>query len=657
VLWATLAFSGLLTMGYEVAWTRALVFSFGSTVYSFTLILVVFLLGLTLGSALFARLDGRVNGVWMLAASQFLAAASTLALAPLAARAPFAIARWAGRHSPAADLHLAVSALSALVIILLPATLMGIVFPLASRLLVEDVARSGRRIGTAYWFNTVGSITGSVVTGFLLIPALSLKGALLGLAGVQAVLATVLLAHAPAPRRVLQAAGAAGGLLVMASALLFAWALPGPSPFDGRIQSPPDAPAASAIVAHEDAVTASVSVVRTESNLRALRINGFEATIESGAAGAGYMPMMSHLPLLVHGEARRVLVICFGTGSTAGSVLLHPGVTVDAVDINRAVLAFAPLFHRTNHRVDQDPRARLIEDDGRNYLLRIRETYDVITSEPMPPTHAGVVSLYSREYYELARARLRPGGVLVQWLPFHLLTDEEARQIVRTVQDVFPQTTLWLHAGTGIVVARETEPIVLDWPRLARALAEPALARDLARLNAGTLDELVQLFGLGPAGVRAWVGRAPAITDDRPSLEFHAPRGLAMPTVGRYTIGELRALLDLHGRQSPEELPIRGASHAEAERARRLWQAGSAYARGDAWLSAGRPAEAERLFSDGLALVSEPIHRAEFLCGLAAAAEGRGDLAHSRAYVEECLAADPANQRGRALQVGLRDRR
>jgi len=665
LLWVTLAFSGFLTMGYEVAWTRVLAFSFGSTVYAFTLILVIFLLGLALGSALFPKLDRRLGGVSTLTAVQFLAAGTALALVPLAATLPALMARLLSRWSPSVEWQLGGSALVGLAVMLLPATLMGVVFPLCSRLLVDDLQSSGRRIGSAYWVNTLGSVTGSILTGFVLLPMLSLKGCLLALAGLQLTLGLALLSSTHGERsetrrrKVLRLAsgGTLGVAIVAGAALLFAQALPGPSPFDRRNASPyrgagGDAWGSAVVIAHRDDVTASVSVVLTDPGVPALRINGFEAAADSRAPGAGYMPMMSHLPLLLHGQAQRVLVICFGTGSTAGSVLLHPGVTVDAVDINKTVLDFAPLFGETNHGVHEDPRARLIEDDGRNYLLRTRERYDVITSEPMPPTHAGVVNLYSREYYVLARDRLEPAGLLVQWLPFHLVTYEEARSIVRTVQDVFPETTLWLHSGTGLIIARGQE-IAIDWPSVQRALQEPALAHDLAALGVQSPADLAGLFALGPDGVRDWVRGSTAITDDRPSLEFHPPRVVSPPEAGPFAVEAARSLLSVYMRRARERVPTRGLTPELRMSLDSVWQSRNAGETGEAWLALGRPVEAAAVFEAGLALSERPAQRAPLVCGLAIATGVAGDVERGLEYAERCLEYDPGNTRARAMKASL----
>jgi spermidine synthase len=448
---------------------------------------------------------------------------------------------------------------------LVPATFMGVVLPLGMRLLVDDLARSGRQVGLAYLANTGGSVAGALLAGFALIPLLGLKHALLLLAAAQVGLGGAFLGHLalPPPRR-RQVRAASAALLAVAAGGA-AWLLSGPSPFDLQNLRGSSRPV---IHAHRDAVGSSVSVVSAHAGEKMLRIDGVNAALEG--ARAGYMPMMAHIPLLLHPDPRRLLVICFGTGSTAGAGLLHDGTTIDVVDINPVVFDFAPHFVRWNHGVAHDPRARLIVDDGRNYLLTSRERYDVITSEPMPPRFAGVVNLYSREYYLLARERLRPGGLMVQWVPFHLVSVAEGLQILRSVREVFPHTTLWLHGYTGIVVARRDGQIAVDLPRVRRALASPGLREDLAAFGVGDALAFAGLHALGPDAIARAVAAQPPITDDRPSLEFHPPTSRAqemrqIPGSDLMFTREMsRSVEIVHRLRLAEEAPLAGATPAEA---------------------------------------------------------------------------------------------
>jgi spermidine synthase len=242
------------------------------------------------------------------------------------------------------------------------------------------------------------------------------------------------------------------------------------------------------------------------------------------------------------------------------------------VDINRTVFAFAPYFEDENHGVAGDPRARLIVDDGRNFLLTTEERYDVITSEPMPPHQAGVVNLYSKQYYELAHRRLRPGGLVVQWLPMHLLTAEESLQILRTAQDVFPETTLWVHGDTGIVVARRDAPIRIDFPRVAATLARRGLREDLERLGLAMPLDLARLHAMGPNEIRAATLGVSPVTDDQPSLEFHRFRHPLQEYRGPFNLEQARMMRIVYREPVDETSLLQGATPQEAEAVAAWWR-------------------------------------------------------------------------------------
>jgi spermidine synthase len=619
LLTAVIFFSGFASMGYEVLWTRVLLFTFTSTVQAFAVILATFLAGLALGSGLFALADGRFDRLRTLAAVQSLAGVLSLLFVPLSVRAMAVMQSFADAGRQGEGSVALAMALSAGMVILVPATLMGLVFPLASRMLAGDLARAGQGIGRAYTVNTVGGVLGSLLTGFALIPAVGLKNSLVLLAVSQMALGWVLVPAARFGRgraRLLMAASAAGLAAGLLGSMLL---LRGPNPFDAV--RPED------IEAHHDDVTASVSVVRDGTGGRALRIDGFEAAAADPPRGEGgggaddprsaYMGLMTHVPMLLHPDPRRLLVICFGTGTTAGAGLSYPAARVAVVDINPTVFAFAGHFAAANRGVAQDPRAKLIVDDGRNYLLTTRETYDVITSEPMPPRFAGVSSLYSREYYTLARERLAPGGLLAQWLPFHLVSVAEARSILRTVQDVFPEVTLWIQHGTGVIVARREAAVEVDLDGLRRRLAEPSLREDLARFRVDGHEGMLALFMLGPRGVRRAAQDAPLVTDDHPFLEFHAsPYRTGRVMVGAFSADQAAALEIVYRLRGEDLLPLR-ASEADAAALAATRALSSHTLLGDLLVDARHWAEAQAEFEGGLALSSTPKDRAHFVAALA----------------------------------------
>jgi predicted membrane-bound spermidine synthase len=559
LVWTAVFLSGLLSMAFEVLWSRILVFSLGSTVYAFTLILATFLTGLALGSRLAVATGRRHHPLLVLGVALVAAGIAAMVMAPISTRSEAVIVALSSRFGWTGDVFLAATALCAALVVLMPATLMGLVLPLGMQLLVDDLAWAGRRVGSAYLANTVGCVLGSLLAGFALIPLLGLTRALLVLAGVQVALGCAFLLRAEVARERRRPLLALSGALVIAGVVVASALLRGPNPFDPALAASGNG--APVVEAHRDAIGSSVSVVTYPGGDRTLRIDGFEAS--SNKAEAAYMPMMTHIPMLLHPDPRRLLVVCFGTGATAGAGLLYPGVSIDVVDINRTVFDVAPYFAATNHGVARDPRARLVVDDGRNFLLTARQRYDVITSEPMPPHQAGVVNLYSREYYLLARERLERGGLIVQWLPIHLLTVDESLRILKTVQDVFPETTLWLHGHTGIIVARRDVPIQIDLARVAVAFAPGPLRADLGRLGLETPLDFALLAVMGPDEIRAATSTVRPVTDDHPSLEFHRFRHPLQEYRGPFNLEQARMMSIIYRQPTDQVVPVAGATAAQ----------------------------------------------------------------------------------------------
>jgi spermidine synthase len=245
---------------------------------------------------------------------------------------------------------------------------------------------------------------------------------------------------------------------------------------------------------------------------RGLFIDGFAAAGEWGATR--YMEWMGRLPMLLHEAPRDALVICFGTGQTANAVRREGAEHLRIVDVNPAVYETARHFAK-NEAVLDDPHVTTQVMDGRAWLRRTTERYDVITLEPMPPNHAGVNALYSVEFYDLVRDRLRAGGVAAQWLPAHLVTPAHARAIAATFRATFPNAILWVHPtdGNGILLG-SNDPVdhVLGaaWPGLTRRQT----ARGLS------VEEIAGAALLSADDLERYVGDAPVVTDDNQLLAY-----------------------------------------------------------------------------------------------------------------------------------------
>ena len=249
---------------------------------------------------------------------------------------------------------------------------------------------------------------------------------------------------------------------------------------------------------------------------RTLYTNGHSMSATSMQAQR-YMRAFAHVPLMQLESPRDVLVICFGVGNT-----LH-GASLEIVDLSRHVLEKAHYFESTNGNVLEDERVSVFVNDGRQHLrMREEDSFDLITLEPPPIDFAGVASLYSREFYELARSRLRSGGVLTQWLPIHDVPAEVSRAMIRAMLDAFPNTVL-LAASYGdlVLMGRKDAPTRFDPARFNAALAErPEVVADLERHEMADALEIVGMFAGTPVTLEKATRGVAAVTDDHPIMEY-----------------------------------------------------------------------------------------------------------------------------------------
>jgi hypothetical protein len=225
--------------------------------------------------------------------------------------------------------------------------------------------------------------------------------------------------------------------------------------------------------------------------------------------------------VLIHrGEPRSSLVIGFGTGITAGALLPYPGLERRVcVELLPSVVRAAALF-QGNFGAASDPRVEIRLRDGRRELLRSAEQYDVITLEPPPPSAAGVVNLYSRGFYELARTRLRFNGLLAQWWPLAAQNDEDSRALVRSFLDAFPYATLWTTEFHEMLLVGSEEPIDLDASRIAARYNQPKVAAALREVGISSPAALLATWITDRQGLERYAGDSPPVTDDHPRIEY-----------------------------------------------------------------------------------------------------------------------------------------
>lgn len=547
---AAAALTGAGAMITQIGWIRILSLSIGSSSYAFSLIVAVFLVGLSLGAVAAARVvrsaaDAAAPWSIMCLLASGLCLAAMLPLGAL----PLRVEEIIGRSMMAFQSVTVVYAVLGVVvfgILLLPTLALGTTLPLACEAFAQRRARgTARDSGALYAVNTLGAMVGSAAGGLVIMNAFGMQGAL-RLGAALYVIAALLAARVARPTR--RAAFGAGliGTALFAAAAAFALAVPwdraaliqGPYLLRGSRYDPK-------ILYFRDAPEGTVAVVETPrtSNI-ALVMSGKP---EASTAIEGDMPtqvMIGQLGGLLHGAARSVALIGLGSGVTLRSVLTHGPEHVECIELSQAVVdAVRPPdgspgpFDGVNGRALDDPRVRLVIADGRNHLRLTSRTYDLIVSEPSNPWMGGVASLFTREFFQTCRSRLRPGGILVQWLQAYALPPAEFCRVVQTVADVFPSCSIWRsqHENDFVLIATDQPRPVLD--HLPALLERPAVRADLERFHVRTVPEVLGLYivdaanlrgrSLGPGEPR--FGTLAPNSDNRNLLKYGAMRGLWAP--------------------------------------------------------------------------------------------------------------------------------
>ncbi|WP_410953124.1 fused MFS/spermidine synthase [Pseudomonas sp. S1(2024)] len=511
--------AGGVALGYEVVWSQSIVPFMSTRAFAFAVVLATYLGGLLAGSALYARRADRIRDPWGLF-GLLIAIAGLLAMLQLAG-----LGRWLVLAQTQAEffaLQLTGSelagmcarfAVAALCMVFLPTTLLGAAFPLALRLAV-DSGHVGRDVGAVVALNTLGGIVGVLLTGFVLVPHLGLVRALGVLASVAAVVGLVAAWRGQGVRR---PASVAVGLVALATVLVAL--LTPPQQLAGLL---PGARNGQLTYYHEGkgGTVAVVTQGREGQTFSRLYIQGVSNTGDA-MPSLRYMRLQALLPLLIHnGEPRSALVIGFGTGITAGAMLRYPGLNRPVVaELLPEVLQAAPHF-KGNYAAVVDPRLDIRLRDGRRELLRSEERYDLVTLEPPPPSAAGVVNLYSRDFYQLAAARLQRGGLMAQWLPLPTQNDEDSRSLVRSFIDVFPHASLWTTEFHEMLLIGSLQPLQLDVPRIRQRLAQVPVAEALAEVGIDSPQALLATWVTDRVGLQRYAADALPVTDDQPRIEY-----------------------------------------------------------------------------------------------------------------------------------------
>jgi spermidine synthase len=529
--------SGATAMTLQVLWTRTLAVLLGSSVFSFTLILLAFLTGLGAGAAVFARASQRTPHPVRWLGALHLATALAVGLTYLFTdKVPY-LFTYLIKSNAGVDAILFCQFTLACITVLPATVLMGGVFPLTVRVAAGGLDSVGHDVGNAYALNTVGAIVGSFVSGFFLLPKLGLEKGIYVAVLFDLALAAMLFWVAPQLSRRRRRTGVAAAVgLALLGLVIPRWDLGSFTAGFFRVsiareyiyrkvhkrnwQTPE-------LVFYEDGMATTVTVDRWD-KVYSLKNNG-----KVDASNDADMPtqiIVGLLPFLFYSQPHppKAALVGYGSGVTAGAMTQYPIASLEIVELEAAVYRGARFFDNDNHRPLQNPKVTARVGDGRNFLTQRSDKFDVIVSEPSNPWLTGVSNLFTREYFKLVKSRLAEHGIFCQWAQLYEMAPWNIKTILGTVRSEFPYVYVFAAEdwSSDTVLIGSLDPLPLAYDVVERAFRDPVTRAEARRGGFQSPHDVFAYLLLGPEELEAFTAGSPLNTDDNARIEFAAPRDL-----------------------------------------------------------------------------------------------------------------------------------
>jgi spermidine synthase len=537
------ALTGAVSMGLEVLASRCICLIFGASLQVFSIVLMAFILGIGVGSSVIAsrglkHLRLETTTIFLLLGSAVLIGLVVFNIEHLVA-VYLAAQSGLSRSLMGYRFYRSLVAIVSICVLGLPATALGSVLPLCIRAASETSDLLGERVGRLLTWNTLGAVGGVLLTGFMLMPLIGLRGSFTTLASGLVVAAVFVAVGTRRPLVI--AAGAIVSLFVLVPALhgndgwRYVFSAGVFRQFDSYYSMARilDRRKSVHLDFYEDAADATVSVERELGGKKdlCLRIDG---KIDASAKwDASTQLLLAYLPLMMKPEGKDVLCFGLGSGVTAGAALNFPIEHLTVAENCGPVLRAAELFAQWNNGVLTNSRTRIYEEDARTVLKLSPMKYDVIIAEPSNPWLAGEGSVFTREFYQLAASRLKPGGLMAQWFHTYEMDDPTVDVVLRTFGTVFPEMEIWDAEQGDIVILGSDRPWRSSPEVYRQALNLEKVRNGLATIGLETPETILARRMASQRTAFAIAGPGPVQSDDLPILEYAAPRAFYIHLLDR----------------------------------------------------------------------------------------------------------------------------
>ncbi len=537
-VYVAIGLSGLTALGAEVVWTRLLSVMLGATVYTFSIILAVFLAGLGIGSGVASHIARQTaNPRVALGVCQLLLAA---AIAWTAYALADSLPNWPidPLLAKSAVFNFQVDIMRCMWAVFPAACLWGASFPFALAAAAHRGEDSGILVGRVYFANTVGGVIGALAFSIVLIPWIGTQDCqrlLIGLTAIAALTALV-----PGARSL----GKRGTAMTVAAVVAVVWMIANIAPVPwlaiayGRRMILQRDPGRALYIG--EGRNYSVVISEPPDGNRYFHVAGkVEASTDVG--DMRLQRMLGHIPALFHQDPKSVLVVGFGAGVTAGTFTLHP--TIQAITICELEPLVPPAatkyFQKENYDVAKDSRTTIHYDDARHFILTSKKKFDIITSDPIHPWVKGTSSLYSKQYFDLVKQHLNPGGIVTQWVPLYESDRATVKSELATFFDAFPNATVWGNTingqGNDIVLMGQVEPMHLNVDALQERWNRADYSRvtqSMGAVNFHSITDVLATYAGRASDLKPWLAGADINDDMSMRLQYLAGMGLNVDDPG-----------------------------------------------------------------------------------------------------------------------------
>jgi spermidine synthase len=530
--------SGFASLMYEVLWTRVLITIFGSSTYSFSIMLLAFISGITIGSfVVSSNFISKYNRFNLVIFSQIMIALTTLIALYIIPYLPYhfwKISSLFNRTETTFPIFLSIEFLICFVLMFIPTIFMGMTLPLIVEIVGKRLKLVGYSVGKVFSVNTFGNVLGSFSAGLILIPLIGIKNSFLfGI--IINIFASILLLISfkenLLTKRIIPS--------VIAIVIIFLGMLTLPdwnenlmlsSVFRRLDETPPPTYndykkifETREIIFYKDGVSGNVAVVQTKDPIpqKILLING-----KPDASTSTDMPtqlLLGHIPMLLHKNPKQVFVIGFGSGSTVNAILKHNPNEVICSEISKEVIEASKNFSEVNENCLNDKRLKIVTEDAQSYLKLINKRFDVIISEPSNPWIAGIGNLFSKEYFERCKSKLNKDGIMCQWFHIYEMDDKVLSLVISTFNSVFPYVQIWSGSYGDLILIGSENKIEPDFNILAERVNYDEINKSLSQIGINNTFTFLTTQILSPEGTFILTDDKTLNSEKKPILEFLAP--------------------------------------------------------------------------------------------------------------------------------------